>query len=95
MYDNCWCKSSLLGFGGYMDFENAQFYRDHFHIFWYWGPAAGLGAGTCVAYLVYAIWSWAQNATLWASDEVPGPPEYPSELSRTRVGGVDMLWLDY
>ena len=71
-----------------MEFGNAKIYRDYFHVYRYWGPAAGLGAATCIAYLIWAILAWKKNSSLWAGDEVPERIDDPAE-------GIDMMWLDY
>ena len=49
--NNCFCKSSHLGsssYGGYTDLQNAQFYKEAFHVVRTWGPAAGLGMSACL-----------------------------------------------
>jgi hypothetical protein len=59
----------MPGIGGYMDFENAAFYRDHFNSGYYWGFAAVLGGAIpLIAFLVALFW-WVKCKHLWSANE--------------------------
>ncbi|KAF4457811.1 hypothetical protein F53441_325 [Fusarium austroafricanum] len=70
--NNCYCKSSALsmpGIGGYMDFENAAFYRDHFNSGYYWGFAAVIGGAIPLITFLVALFWWMKCKHLWSANE--------------------------
>lgn len=79
--NNCYCKSSNLGwplgYGGYMDFENLEFYRANFNVVDYWTGGAVVGGFVPTATFVVALFWWRQCRYLWKANEreQPEPPE--------------------
>jgi hypothetical protein len=88
--NNCFCKASMFNrplFGGYVDFENAEFYRENFNVQTYWGISTAIGglipfAGVFVAW----IW-WFTCKHLWSANE-----RLEGELPTIRRS-IDMQWL--
>lgn len=70
-FNNCTCKTSIFGAkrgptsGGYMDFQNAAFYSDHYNVRLFWGVATGVGGGMLVASLLWLAWRWQKSSALW------------------------------
>lgn len=55
--------------GGYMDFENAEFYRDHFNSGYYWGIAAVIGGAIPLIAFIVALFWWVNCKHLWNASE--------------------------
>ncbi|OIW31119.1 hypothetical protein CONLIGDRAFT_614585 [Coniochaeta ligniaria NRRL 30616] len=87
--NNCFCKSSLFNLpfkGGYMDFENAQFYKTNFDVVMYWAIATAIGGIVPVAVFFIAIFWWMRCKNLWRAEE--------REVPRVWDGPqADMNWL--
>ncbi|KAB5560223.1 hypothetical protein GE09DRAFT_962289 [Coniochaeta sp. 2T2.1] len=87
--NNCFCKSSLFNVpfqGGYMDFENAQFYKANFDVVMFWAIATAIGGFVPVSVFFVAIFWWMRCKNLWRAEErdVPGVWGGPQ---------ADMNWL--
>jgi len=70
--NSCYCKASVLGtknYGGYVDFENAQYYKGAFNIMEYWAPAAVSGLLTSFGVLCWVVAKWSRCRTLWSQRE--------------------------
>lgn len=66
--NNCTCKSSVFGpssYGGYMDFENGQFYQEHYDVRVWWGIGTGVGGAVLVLSLAWLAWKWHKASGLW------------------------------
>ncbi|KAK7957748.1 hypothetical protein PG988_012596 [Apiospora saccharicola] len=73
-FDDCVCKSSRFGIGtgipgGYMDFENGEFYREHYGVSALWGAATGVGGSTLVFSIAWLAWKWHKSSSLWKVTE--------------------------
>ena len=81
---NCWCRG---GHRGYLDFENAQFYRDknHFDVATYWRVAAVVGALPIIVSFLAAWIVWREMMPLW---QVPVRSNLPERHLR-----ADPTWL--
>jgi hypothetical protein len=72
-------------FGGYMNFENYQFYRDNCNVINYWAIAVGIGLFVpIVAFLVAVFW-WLKCQHLWMANET-------SSGSGLRDDRIDWVW---
>jgi len=72
LLNNCLCKSStfgLAGYGGYMDFEGALFYRSAYGIQKYWGTATAIGIAVSFATIGWAMRRWSKSSPLWRITE--------------------------
>ena len=81
--NNCKCKSSTFGpktYGGYMDFENANFYRDGFEVTLIWAIATGIGFFNSVFPIVWASVRWRGSKELWRVRENDQPQQEGFEL---------------
>lgn len=70
--NSCLCKSSVFGggaYGGYMDFENGEFYRRHYDVSAYWGSATGVGGSSLVLAIFWLAWKWHKLSGLWKVTE--------------------------
>ncbi|KAK8009922.1 hypothetical protein PG990_008887 [Apiospora arundinis] len=70
--NSCICKSSIFGgggYGGYMDFENGEFYRQHYSVSAYWGSATGVGGSSLVLSIFWLAWKWHKSSGLWKVTE--------------------------
>jgi hypothetical protein len=79
---NCRCRGGL---SGYLDFEGAEFYRDHFNVVKWWRAAAVVGALPVFASCFAAILLLIRLKSLWHASEQSNP-----------LGGdadVDTEWL--
>lgn len=91
--NNCLCKSSIFGtssYGGYLDFETAQFYKDHFHVVRYWAPAAAFGMFSALSAILWALRKWSVSDSLWHAQE---DPKKPAEQDDRNDGRVSLDWL--
>ncbi|OQV06437.1 hypothetical protein CLAIMM_10999 [Cladophialophora immunda] len=82
LLNGCLCKSSTFGssaFGGYMDFQNAIFYRKAYNVTVYWGTAAALGFFTSFVVIAWAMRRWSKSSPLWRIQE-NGSPEPGSNI---------------
>ncbi|KAK3936993.1 hypothetical protein QBC46DRAFT_320461 [Diplogelasinospora grovesii] len=73
VFNNCYCKSASLGlpsYGGYMDFENAQFYKESFSVIPYWATATVIGGFIPLSALVTALFWWMDCKDIWKANEV-------------------------
>lgn len=73
-FNDCVCKSSVFGRGtdirgGYMDFENGEFYRRHYDVSAFWGAATGIGGSTLVFSIAWLAWKWHKSSSLWKVTE--------------------------
>ena len=71
-FNNCTCKASifgLVGSGGYVDFENAAFYSEHYNVRRWWGTATAIGGGMLVSSLSFLAWRWQKSSGLWKVNE--------------------------
>ena len=87
--NNCFCKTSQLGtasFGGYMDLQNAQYYKEAFHVVRTWGPAAAFGMAACLGCIAWNMRCWMRTSSLWQGNEDP-------KVGMEGGDGVDMSWL--
>lgn len=87
--NNCFCKTSLFSLpnrGGYMDFENAQFYKDNFDVEMYWALATIIGGLVPVFVFVVAIFWWVRCKNLWRAGERDQPRVWDGPQA-------DMNWL--
>lgn len=78
MLKNCTCRGGFTG--GYIDFENAAFYRDtrHFNVAQWWEAATALGAFTAAASLFFsAVLLW-KLRPLWKELPKSGKPSETS-----------------
>jgi hypothetical protein len=79
---NCLCRGGL---SGYIDFENAEFYRAHFNVMKWWRGAAVIGALPVFGSFLAAILLLIRLKSLWHASEQSNP-----------LGGdvaVEMQWL--
>ncbi|KIW10288.1 hypothetical protein PV08_11250 [Exophiala spinifera] len=66
--NNCWCKASLFNYpllGGYVDFENAAFYREHFNVAKYWALGTCFGGLVPLLAFAVAVFWWLKCQHLW------------------------------
>ncbi|KAK5076407.1 hypothetical protein LTR51_002089 [Lithohypha guttulata] len=85
--NNCRCKSSTFGsfdYGGYMDFENGEFYHRAYAVQEVWALATTFGLLIAGCAILYFGRRWSRDSDLWSVDEAFEPPV---------VEGVDLLWL--
>lgn len=85
--NTCVCKTSVFGargWGGYMDFENAQFYHEAFGVKKVWATATGFGVGSCTFAISWFWRRWSKDSGLWRVTE---------STNNTLVDGVDLEWL--
>ncbi|KAK5090181.1 hypothetical protein LTR05_000351 [Lithohypha guttulata] len=85
--NNCRCKSSTFGssgYGGYMDFENGEFYHQAYAVQEVWALATTFGLLIAGCAILYFGRRWSRDSDLWRVDEAFEPPV---------VEGVDLLWL--
>lgn len=85
--NNCICKSSTFGtsyFGGYMDFENGEFYHRAFEVQEVWALATVFGVVSAAGASWWFWLRWRHDAALWKVDEASQLPV---------VDGLDMSWL--
>ncbi|RKK77499.1 hypothetical protein BFJ71_g16732 [Fusarium oxysporum] len=72
---NCYCKASMLnvpylsGYGGYVDFENAQFYKENFNVQTYWAIGTTFGGLIPLIAFVVVTFRWKMCAGLWSANE--------------------------
>lgn len=74
--NRCLCKVSNFGlgdFGGYMDFENAQFYRSAYEVTIVWITATVIGFSNSCIGIGFAVGRWNKDAGLWRVDENKKP----------------------
>ncbi len=70
--NRCLCKSSLFSgssFGGYMDFENGEFYKNAYDLENVWMAAAIVGPVSCFLYVGWALNKWTSAMTFWKVDQ--------------------------
>ncbi|KAK4984754.1 hypothetical protein LTR66_008388 [Elasticomyces elasticus] len=70
--NNCLCKATIFGtssYGGYIDFENAQFYKSAFHVVRYWACAAAFGLATSILFIGWGLRQWSKSSALWSAAE--------------------------
>jgi hypothetical protein len=70
--NNCWCKASMLNYpwlGGYVDFENQAFYREHFNVAKYWGIGTAFGGLVPLVAFIVAIFWWLKSQHLWSVND--------------------------
>lgn len=87
--NNCYCKASFMGtssYGGYVDLQNAQYYKEWFHVVRTWAPAAGFGMFGCLGCIGWALRYWSKTSSLWSGNEDP-------RVGREGGDGVDLIWL--
>jgi len=87
--NNCFCKASLFNLpfaGGYIDFENAQFYKSNFDVVKYWAIATAIGGFVPVAVFFVAIFWWMRCKNLWRAEERDVPRVWDGPQA-------DMNWL--
>lgn len=85
--NSCVCKSSTFGsraYGGYMDFENAQFYHQAYEVRTVWGMATGFGLGVCTPAIGLFWKRWSRDSSLWRVSE---------GTSINVADGVSLHWL--
>lgn len=94
--NTCWCKTSnaaaALGLGGYMDFGNLAFYKEHYDVVRWWTGAAVVGVLVPVMAFVVALFWWMRCSNLWKADET-NRPEMPPVTPDGRVLAADTRWL--
>ncbi|KAM7188161.1 hypothetical protein V8F20_010657 [Naviculisporaceae sp. PSN 640] len=69
---NCFCKSSAINrpfLGGYIDFENYSFYRDHYNVIPFWIFGAVVGGLVPTAAFVVALFWWVKCRQIWKANE--------------------------
>jgi hypothetical protein len=92
---NCICRA---GFSGYLDFEDAEFYRkkEHFDVTKWWWIAAILGAFPVVLFFLIAVLLMMLLQPLWQEDTGCEWNSIVAEESggREDIKGADMKWLD-
>ena len=67
-YNNCECKASTWGSrGGYLDFENYSYYRQH-GAQYYWGAGTGISAFIMLVSFAFIVYSWVTQSFLTAED---------------------------
>ena len=64
--NNCYCRASVFasGYGGYEDFESAQFYKNSFHVVEYWIWATIVGLGMTLVMLGWSFRQWDRSGGL-------------------------------
>ncbi|KPI43622.1 uncharacterized protein AB675_6994 [Cyphellophora attinorum] len=85
--NSCLCKVSVFGsrtYGGYMDFENGEFYHRHYHVQKYWIPASVFGLLSCSAPIFWAVRRWSKSSSLWKVSE---------DLLLEQMEGLKLDWL--
>lgn len=86
-WNSCFCKSVAFVGGlskGYMDFETAAFYAQHFDVRRTWAWATGCGFTVSGGTLAWLGWRYARDKSLWKAEE---------RASMGLIDGVDMQWL--
>ena len=87
LFNLCTCKSSIFaGAGGYVDFENGEYYRSHFDVRRYWGVGAGVGFGSPFIFSMYLLFLWRRTKKLWTAEE-------NKEMKRDTTGLIPGDWL--
>lgn len=74
--NNCYCKSSLWSLpflGGYVDFENAQFYKENFNVQTSWAIGATIGGLIPFISCLVAMFWWLKCKHLWSANEITHP----------------------
>jgi hypothetical protein len=100
LFNNCTCRSSVFGlapYGGYMDFMQASFYKDNYHVVTWWATASVFGPMSAVILISWTMRCWARSSLLWRVDE---DPKYPlRSLVKPQAGDVrqwegdPLMWL--
>ncbi len=89
---NCTCRGGL---SGYLDFEGADFYREHFDVKMWWVAAAAIGAVPVAVSFLAGLMSLFMLRPLWQESE---PGQNNQEVVQGNVGNrerrADMNWLD-
>ncbi len=86
--NNCFCKASLFNLpamGGYVDFYNAQYYKDHFNVELFWASATTIGGLVDIVAFIVAVFWWLKCQHLWSANERTRPTVHS--------GDVNMNWL--
>jgi hypothetical protein len=71
LYQTCFCRASMWtgrirgGPGGYIDFEEDDYYRQHFALCPFWHAGTVLGCAPLVVVL-YAVAEWCMQSHLWS-----------------------------
>jgi len=70
---NCYCNACMPGraahYGGYMDFETFEFYRDHFNLRFQWMLGVIFGSMIPAGSFFFAWFWWWRSKDLWHADE--------------------------
>ena len=82
VFKNCLCRG---GFSGYLDFEDAKFYREHFNVVKWWRGAAAVGALPLLGSFLAAILLLMRLKYLWQASELSTPVAEDAD--------VNMEWL--
>lgn len=85
--NTCACKSSSFGssaYGGYMDFENAQFYHQAYNVEVVWATATACGIASCTFALAWFWRRWSKDSSLWRVTE---------SANHRLVDGLNLDWL--
>ena len=85
--NNCLCAASTFGssnYGGYMDFEDGEFYHRAYEVRKVWALATAFGLSGAVAPIVWFWIRWRDDSDLWEVDE-DGEPDV--------IDGIDLQWL--
>ncbi len=90
-FNNCWCLAAPIAspvWGGYVEFGDAQLYKEVYDVLVYWATAAVVGGLVPIVAFVVAVFWWLKCQHLWATRE-RGIRE---EVRLKRVH-ADMSWL--
>ena len=89
---NCTCRGGLSGF---LDFEGAEFYKEHFNVKMWWVAAATIGAVPVAVSFLAGLISLFMLRPLWQESE-PGQNDQEVELEDVGngEGKANMNWLD-
>lgn len=66
--------------GGYLDFQNGDFYKEHYHVVTWWAITASVGPWAGFIPIAWTLRQWSKSAMLWKCHEgdhftkiLPGP----------------------
>lgn len=95
-FNFCTCKASIFqigsAFGGYVDLENGEFYRDYFDVRRYWGAASGIGFASPLISAIFLVYTWRRTMRVWRVEEKYTTPRLPTDESPP-IGLVPADWL--
>ena len=72
-----------------MDFENADFYKEAYHVVKWWAIAATVGPLGGILPIVWTYRRWSQSSGLWKVEE---DPKNAIQRLTTPISGAERQW---